>query len=360
MKVNQLPTPALLLDADLFETNLQRMAQHVSRAGKKLRPHAKAHKCVDIARRQISAGAVGVCVATVMEAEWMAHSGISSLLLTSPISDPGKCARVAALCRVAQDVAVVVDHAGQAALYSEAAQRAGVVLNVLVDLDIGDHRTGIAPGQPALNLARVVAAEPSLRFRGLQAYSVRGSHMSAAEGVAAFSAGALELAASTKETLEHEGIPTPEITGGSTGTYAVDSQLPYVTELQAGSYPLMDVAYARIGISEFGHAMTVMATVVSANQQDRVTVDAGFKAFATDRAFGPDVLGQDGARYQWAGDEFGFVFNEGSGAKLRLGDRVRFIPPHCDPTVNLYDRIYVCSGNEVLETWSVMDRYHAE
>jgi D-serine deaminase-like pyridoxal phosphate-dependent protein len=121
----------------------------------------------------------------------------------------------------------------------------------------------------------------------------------------------------------------------------------------------MDVAYARIGITEFAHALTVLATVVSANHSDRVTVDAGFKAFATDRTFGPDVLNLANARYQWAGDEFGYVFVEHTQTRPRLGDRLRFIPPHCDPTVNLYDRIYVCSGDIVLETWSIMDRYHA-
>jgi D-serine deaminase-like pyridoxal phosphate-dependent protein len=183
--------------------------------------------------------------------------------------------------------------------------------------------------------------------------------MTVAEGVAEYSAGALGLAAATKELLEKEGIPTTSISGGSTGTYAVDSQLPYVTELQAGSYALMDGAYARIGITEFAHALTVLATVVSANHPSRVTVDAGFKAFATDRAFGPDVIGIPGARHEWAGDEFGYVFPADGASRPRLGDRIRFIPPHCDPTVNLYDRIHVCDGDTVVDVWSIMDRYHA-
>ena len=133
--------------------------------------------------------------------------------------------------------------------------------------------------------------------------------------------------------------------------------LPFVTELQAGSYALMDVAYARIGI-EFGHALTVLATVISANQDDRVTVDAGFKAFATDRPFGPDVVGIPGARFEWAGDEFGYVYFDRMAHTVRLGDRLRFIPPHCDPNVNLHDRIHVCRGDEIVDIWSVMDRYH--
>ncbi|HYP04775.1 MAG TPA: alanine racemase, partial [Bryobacteraceae bacterium] len=302
MRIEELPTPALLVDVALLDANVKRMADHAAQAGKKLRPHAKAHKCVEIARRQLRAGAVGVCIATVSEAELMAHAGIPSLLLTSPIADRAKCERMAALARVASDVAVAVDHVEQARSYSEAASRAGVTLNVLVDLDLGDHRTGIAPGQPALELARAIAGDPRLRFRGLQAYSVRGSHLSASDGVAAFSAEALGQAAATKEVLERDGIRVEDISGASTGTYAVDSQLSYMTELQAGSYALMDGAYARIGITEFAPAMTVLATVVSVNQMDRVTVDAGFKAFSTDRAFGPDVCDTPGARYQWAGD----------------------------------------------------------
>ena len=355
MKIEELPTPALLVDIELFESNIARMAEHVARAGKKLRPHAKAHKCVEIARRQMRAGAVGVCVATVSEAELMAGAGIASVLLTSPIADPAKCARVSKL----RNVAVVVDHVEQVRMYGEAARREGVTLGVFVDVDLGDHRTGIKPGDPALALAKAIAADPSLRFQGLQAYSVRGSHMSAVEGVAEFSANSLALAAGTKELIETNGISAPEITGASTGTYAVDSQLPYITELQAGSYALMDGAYARIGITEFAQAMTVLATVVSANHEDRVTVDAGFKAFSTDRAFGPDVCDIAGARYQWAGDEFGHVFTGDAARRPRLGERLRFVPPHCDPTVNLYDRIYVCSGDTVLETWPVMGRCHA-
>jgi 3-hydroxy-D-aspartate aldolase len=356
MRVQDLPTPALLLDAEIFEANVRRMAEDIAGAGKTLRPHAKAHKCVPIARRQVEAGAVGLCVATVNEAEIMARAGIQSVLLTSPIADPRKCARMARLAELVPDVAVVVDHAEQIRLYSSATR---VPLSVLIDLDVGDHRTGIAPGQPALELAKLVTADDRLVFRGVQAYSVRASHMTLSDGVEQFSSSALQLAAETKELLERKGVPCPVITGGSTGSYAVDSQLPFMTELQAGSYALMDVAYARIGIDRFGHAMTVMATVVSANCDDRVTVDAGFKAFATDRPFGPEVQNLPGARYQWAGDEFGFVLLQEAKSRPKLGDRLEFLPPHCDPTVNLYDRIYVRSGDTVVDTWPIMDRYHA-
>jgi D-serine deaminase-like pyridoxal phosphate-dependent protein len=165
----------------------------------------------------------------------------------------------------------------------------------------------------------------------------------------------LNAALETCRLLESHDIRVEIITAGSTGSYASDSALAFVTELQAGSYALMDLAYTQIGGVGFDNALTVLATVVSANHPDRVTVDAGFKAFSTDRPFGPAVLHLDNARYEWAGDEFGFVVQ--SPHKIRLGDRLRFIPPHCDPTVNLYDRIHVCRGDEVADVWPIMDRW---
>ena len=356
MNIAELATPALLVDVDIFESNLGCMAGFAARSGKRLRPHAKAHKCVEIAKRQIAAGAVGVCAATVNEAELMVHGGVRGVLLTSPIGDRGKCNRVAALIALAPDTSVVVDHAEQVRLYSDAAERGGVKLNVLVDLDIGDHRTGVAPGEPALQLAKEIHASRSLTFGGLQAYSVRASHMREAEGRGEYSAGVLDRALQTRLLLESHGIQTELVTGSSSASYAADATLPYVNELQAGSYALMDVAYTRIGGVDFGNALTVLATVISANHADRVTVDAGFKAFATDRPFGPDVQSLSDARYEWAGDEFGYVFLDRKTQKVNVGDRVRFIPPHCDPTVNLYDRIHVCRGEEVEDVWPVMDR----
>jgi D-serine deaminase-like pyridoxal phosphate-dependent protein len=349
VKLQELPTPALLLDIDTFESNIRQMAAHVSRAGKALRPHAKAHKCVEIAKRQLSAGAIGVCVATVAEAELMVKAGIPGVLLTSPIADRQKCSRIAGL---APDIAVVVDHPEQVRMYGTVAAAARVTLDVLIDVDVGDHRTGIAPGAPALELARLVLRTPGLRFKGLQAYSVRASHFPE------ISANALSPVLELRDALRSDGIEVEMITGGSTGTYECDSATPYLTELQAGSYALMDGAYARVGVP-FGHALTVLATVVSANYHDRVTVDAGFKAFSTDRPFGPDIKDIAGVRYEWAGDEFGYLYLDAPSQPVRLGDRVRFIPPHCDPTVNLYDRIHVCRGDTVEAIWPVMDRFAA-
>jgi D-serine deaminase-like pyridoxal phosphate-dependent protein len=357
MRIRELPTPALLLDADLFTSNIERMASLVSAAGKSLRPHAKAHKCVEIAKRQLQAGAIGVCAATVAEAELMVHAGIRGVLLTSPLADISKMKRMAALAAIADDTAVVVDHPEQVRLYRDAALNAGVTLNVVIDLDVGDHRTGIAPGLPVLRLARDILDGNGLSFQGLQAYSVRASHLPGVEERRQFSVNAMRCAVETRDLLMSEGVPVKILSGGSTGTYGIDMLVAEMTELQAGSYAFMDGAYQRIGGVQFGQALSVLATVISANHPDRVTVDAGFKAFSTDRPFGPDLLEIAGARYEWAGDEFGYVYLDQPSQRIRLGDRLRFVPPHCDPTVNLYDRYYVCRGNNVEDVWPIMDRW---
>jgi D-serine deaminase-like pyridoxal phosphate-dependent protein len=338
---NQIPTPALLLDSDLLESNLARMARRVKESGKKLRPHAKAHKCVEIARRQIAHGAYGISVATVAEAEVMAKNGVSGILLTSPLADPAKIARIAATGAMG-----VVDHVRQVEWYDASASRP---LDLLIDLDVGDHRTGASSAAQALEIARAIAKGPNLRLRGLQAYSVSGSHGADLATRRRISQAAFQIAAETRDLLASQGFATEIVTGGSTGSWDVDLALPDVTEIQAGSYVMMDLAYRRIGI-DFDPAMTILATVVSANHDSFVTVDAGFKAFATDRGYGPEPVGST-AKYRWGGDEFGFLET-----KLGLGDRVEFIAPHCDPTVNLYDRIYVCRGESVETIWPVMER----
>ena len=350
MNIHDIPTPALLIDADAFESNIKRMA---AATAKKLRPHAKAHKCVNVAKRQIAAGAIGICAATVPEAELMVRAGIPGVLLTSPLADPGKMARMAALASIAPDIAVVVDHPAQMLWYAEAASAANVTLNVLVDLDVGDHRTGITPGAPALELVQKIVRTPHLRFAGLQAYSVRASHTAATDGREAFTRTTWQCAVETAALISHHGIPVPILTGGSTGSHHADATVPEVTELQAGSYVFMDEAYTRIGDIPFLNAMNVLATVISATHSDRVTVDAGFKAFSTDRPFGPRPVDHGIARYEWAGDEFGYIFQADG---LHVGDRIRFIPPHCDPTVNLYDRMHICRGEVVEDVWPVMNR----
>jgi len=330
------------VDLDALETNLQRMATAASTAQKKLRPHAKAHKCPEIAKRQLALGATGICVATVLEAELMSKAGITDLLLTSPVADPHKIRRI-----VATGAMVAVDHIRHVELYAEAASEAGSITDVLIDLDVGDHRTGASSLEQALDIARAIDRASHLQLRGVQAYSVAGSHAKDLDERKRICAETFATANEARSQMAREGLPTDIATGGSTGTWDVDLALPEVTELQAGSYALMDIAYRRLGI-DFHRSMTVLATVISANHPNFVTVDAGFKAFATDRPFGPEPIAIDAA-YRWGGDEFGYLDT----GKPKLGDRVEFEAPHVDPTVNLYDRIYACRGETVEALWPV-------
>jgi D-serine deaminase-like pyridoxal phosphate-dependent protein len=350
MQKADLPTPALLVNLDDLEANIAKMQAAVSAAGKQLRPHAKAHKCVEIAKRQVKAGAVGVCVATLSEMELMTSAGIG-VLLTNPVASSLKTDRIAALANKGADVRVVVDSPIQAKLYQESAARAGVTLNVLVDLDIGDHRTGIPCDERAIALATLVASSANLKFVGLQAYSVSGSHTEGWEARRTHSLNSIAKALPIQRELLAKGLDAKTLTGGSTGTWDIDITIPELTEMQAGSYPLMDVAYRKIGGVSFAPAMTVLSTVVSASHDTFVTVDAGYKSFATDRPFGPEPVGLQNVRWQWAGDEHGILHFENGSRTLNVGDRVEFLVPHTDPTVNLYDRIVACSGDDIVGTW---------
>jgi 3-hydroxy-D-aspartate aldolase len=347
---HELPTPALLVNLDDLESNIAKLQSAASAARKQLRPHAKAHKCVEIARRQLHAGAAGVCVATLAEMELMTAAGIG-VLLTTPVASSLKTNLIALWIRGDAHIRAVVDHPIQVQLYQESAARAGVTIPLLVDLDVGDHRTGIPCDERAIALAAEIESSPNLRFAGLQAYSVSGSHTEGWEARRKHSVEAIGQAIPIQRELLSRGLDARTLSGGSTGTWDIDLAIPELTELQAGSYALMDVAYRKIGGVPFAPAMTVLATVVSANHSGFVTVDAGYKSFATDRPFGPEPLELSDVRWQWAGDEHGILHFESGSRTLQPGDRVELVPPHCDPTVNLYDRIAACRGDRVEAVW---------
>lgn len=340
-------TPALLLDLDAFEVNLARMMDQVKRSGKALRPHAKAHKCVEIAKRQLAAGACGVCVATLAEAELMSQGGITGLLLTSPVADPRKIERI-----VQTGALVVVDHVQQVEWYQAAASKADRQIGILVDLDVGDHRTGAASLEQAVVIAEGIEHASHLQLRGLQAYAAAGSHIMPYEDRILNSRETFAHAGAVRDALARNGMAVEIISGGSTGTWLIDTQLPQPTELQVGSFVLMDMDYGRADV-DFRRVITVLGTVVSANHQSFVTVDAGTKSFSTDRSYGPEAVGVPGSAFRFGGDEFGYVDVADPANRPSLGDKIEFIPPHCDPTVNLYDRIYACRGDEVEAVWAV-------
>ncbi|MBI1354597.1 MAG: DSD1 family PLP-dependent enzyme [Acidobacteria bacterium] len=353
-----LPTPSLLLDLDSLEFNINRAADHAKKYGIDLRPHAKTHKTPEIAKLQIAAGAVGVSCATIREAEVLTDAGVGGLLITSELVGPNKIARLLRLARRAPDVMAVVDNPIHAEQLSEAATAANVKLNILIDIDPTGRRSGIAPGPAAVELGKKVDSLPGLELWGVHGYSGASSHVVGFEARKEHSTQYMTPVIDSFQQMAKAGAPARIMSGGSTGTYNIDCHLDGMNELQMGSYIVMDVDYRRIGgasgevYTDFKPALTVLATVVNKNYDDIATVDSGIKSFATDRTCGPEPL-LDGVTYSINGDEHGRLHLENAKVAVNFGDKVELIVPHCDPNVNLYERIYVCRGDNVVEVWKV-------
>jgi D-serine deaminase-like pyridoxal phosphate-dependent protein len=269
-----------------------------------------------------------------------------------------------ALASSGSDIMLSIGSQRQANLLAEAAEAARVDFSVLVDLDVGDRRTGSLPGEPALGLAKYIAsASKRLRVAGVQAYAGHASHTVGFEERQKVSRTAIAKAVETRRLLEKAGHDAKILSGGSTGTYNIDSAIDGMTELQVGSYVFMDVDYRRIGGSggqavytDFQPSLTVLTTVVNATHADRVTIDAGTKAVDTTTTNRPESKTVPGLAYTKAGDEFGALTSESGGQLPGLGDRLEFIVPHCDPSVNLYDRLYACRGDKVESIWPIAAR----
>jgi len=360
---NELPTPALLIDLDLLKANIAKMSAYTKTAGINLRPHAKSHKCPEIAKLQLAAGAVGVCAATISEAEALVSADISGVLITSPMAGREKIGRLVKLTQRQPDTMSVVDNIIHAEQLSDAAVAANVTLNVLLDIDPGLHRTGIPAGEGARALAERLDKLPRLQLRGVQCYSGTSAHVVGYEARRAHSLQALTPALALFAELRKRGFPVEVMTGGSTGTYNIDAVFAGMTELQAGSYVFMDIEYRDIGgddgdiYQDFAHSLTVLATVISKSHDTLATVDAGLKAFATDRPFGPEPKNIRGVRYHFAGDEHGMLELHAPSRDITIGDTVEFLVPHCDPNVNLYDRVFCIREGRVEAVWPIARGY---
>ena len=358
--VGEIDTPALVIDLDAMERNLARMAAFARGAGVRLRPHAKMHKSAELARLQIAAGAVGVCVQKTSEAEALAAAGIADLFISNEVVAPHKLARVAALARELTArggrLAIAVDGAEGVARLAEAIRAARVEIDVFVEIDVGQGRCGIPPADrdpaAAVALARQVVASPGLRLAGLQAYHGKAQHVRAVEGRRAAIAAATASARATREALERAGLPCPLVTGAGTGTHAFEAASAVYGELQAGSYLFMDRDYADNETDAahplFEHALFVMAQVMSVSA-DRAVVDAGHKSHAIDSGLPRvhDPRGRHRLAFENGGDEHGILRADHGAPLPGLGETVWLIPGHCDPTVNLHDRYVGVRGGLV-------------
>jgi 3-hydroxy-D-aspartate aldolase len=360
-----LDTPALCVDLDALERNIATMAEFCRSKGVALRPHAKTHKSVNIAARQVAAGAIGICCATIGEAEVMVAGGVRGVLVTSPQVTPPKVARVVALNLAAADgFAVVADHPQNVADLAEAARASGKALDVLVDFSSGHHRTGVATEDDAIALTQAVQAADGLRLAGLQAYYGNLQHV--ADRAARHDKAKRQHAVIARLVgrLRAAGLAVPVVTGAGTGTHDIDAEAKVFTEMQAGSYIFMDVEYAE-ALRDGRNALpfetslfmqTAVVSVASATVPGGyVTTDAGLKCFATEGPK-PEVMsgGPPGATYGYAGDEHGrLFFPPGAGPVPALGQRIELVTPHCDPTVNLHDFYHLVRGDMLVDIWPV-------
>lgn len=351
-----LPTPALVLLEAALARNIATMAAFAAARGIALRPHAKTHKSSEIGRRQIAAGAAGLCCAKLGEAEALAADGIAGLHLTSPVVAAGPIKRLVALNKWSAGLSVVADHPDNVRAL-DAANAGGRPLAVLVDVDPGNHRTGVASPEAAVALAAAIDAAANLTLAGVQYYCGSQQHIQSFAERRAAIVERTDYLRTVLAALRAEGHSVTLVTGGGTGTYLIDAELGVLTELQTGSYIFLDREYGDCELAPgdapvFEPALFLDATVISANAAGMVTVDAGLKALSTDA--GPPVV-KGGGRYVFMGDEHGAVIAQG-GPLPGLGQRVTLQPGHCDPTVNLHDAYHVVEGEMVVELWPVTAR----
>ena len=359
----EIDTPALCVDLDAFESNLATMQGAMERYGIASRPHAKTHKCPAIAKLQLESGSIGICAAKVSEAEAMVEHGIDHILLTTVNASPLKIRRAMRLRAACPGLVQATDSPENARLLSEAALAARVAADVVVDVDPGMHRTGIESGEPALQLATLVDSLPGLELRGVLCYDGEVQH---AKGFAARRARSLESltpAAATVERMRAAGLSTEIFSGGGTGTYNIDHETPGLTDVQVGSYVFMDAQYLAIGgasdpdvYTDFEPSLTILTTVLNARHAGQATTDAGAKACTLNQPWSI-VKGERGMEYRSESDEFGILrYDDDPSRVYRVGDKLELIVSHCDPVVNLYDRLYAARGDRVEAVWPIAAR----
>ncbi|MCB1482416.1 MAG: DSD1 family PLP-dependent enzyme [Rhodobiaceae bacterium] len=360
MAENEIQTPCLVVDLDVFERNVKRMRDRCAELGVRLRSHGKMHKSVDVALYQIEhGGAIGICCQKVSEAEVFARGGVSDILITNEIRDPVKIDRLARLPKLGVRVGVCVDDMANVAELSEAVIRHGSSLDVYVEIDCGQKRCGIAHGAPAVALAKAVSAAPGLMFAGLQAYHGSAQHFRGFNERKAAIDAAISQVRETLSMLEQEGIDCPIVTGAGTGSFEIEGSSGIYNEMQCGSYAFMDADYKRVlaadgkPLSMFENALFILTSVMSHAKSGMAICDAGLKSQSVDSGL-PVIFGRDDVEYVKCSDEHGEI-TDPDGA-LAINERLRLVPGHCDPTCNVHDWFVGVRGGKVEKLWPVSAR----
>ncbi|HUR37214.1 MAG TPA: DSD1 family PLP-dependent enzyme [Terriglobales bacterium] len=354
MRVEEVDTPALLVHLDAFDYNLDLMAKRVAAAGLQLRPHAKTHKCAEIALQQMARGAVGVCCQKVSEAEALVAGGVTDVLISNEIVDARKVERLVRLAKQAR-LGVCVDNLENVAALARSAAAGSVVLDVLVEVDVGGGRCGIPRDENVATFVAKVRSFPSLRFRGIHAYHGQAQHIRGQEDRRNAIRESAAKAKHVVETLDRAGIACEIVTGGGTGTYLFEQESGVYNELQPGSYIFMDADYARNDFgsegSGFKQSLFVLTQVMSVPRPGMAVVDAGLKAVSVDSGL-PLVADMAGVTYERASDDHGVLLATDQRA-FQLGTKLMLTPGHCDPTVNLYDWFVGSRGGHVEALWPI-------
>jgi D-serine deaminase-like pyridoxal phosphate-dependent protein len=355
-----LDSPALCVDLDKMEQNIKVVQDRLKSTGVGVRPHAKTHKCPAIAKLQVAAGAVGVCTAKLSESEVMLENGIANVLMTGVNISISKVQRAMALRKKHPGFVQAVDNPQNALDLQDAAKAAGVVADVVVDLNVV-KRSGVLPGAPALALAQMVDKAPNLRFRGILAYDGGVQHVKGYERRKKEAIQNFEPAVESYNMMKKAGLNLEIFSGGGTGTYEIMTSVPGFTDVQVGSYVFMDCQYIEVGgpngdvYDDFAPSLTVMATIINSNYPGRLVTDSGAKALTINqpRAF---VIGEPGFNYNAGSDEYGVITFETANKQYNVGDKLEVIVPHCDPVVNLYDVMYGIRNDKVESILPILAR----
>lgn len=350
-------SPALLVDLAAFNRNIATMATFASDHGMRLRAHGKSHKCGAIAQIQQAAGAVGLCCQKVSEAEAFVAAGVTDVLVSNEVIDGVKLRRLARLAGQAR-IGICVDSQLGLDRLAEAAQEADAPIDVYVEIDVGAGRCGVESDAEALALIEQIGVHAKLHYAGIQAYQGQAQHLRQPEQRQAAIAAAIRRVTDLRNVLERRQIAIGIVTGAGTGTFYLETNSGVYDEIQPGSYIFMDRDYGdnhwAPGVPRFEHSLTLLTTVISA-RHDYVVVDAGHKAHAVDSGM-PAVFGRPELAYSNPSDEHGVIRRMDAGALPVLGERLRLVPGHCDPTVNLHDWLIVHRDGHVVDIWAVEAR----